>query len=234
MAYDFTTAVSWTDALEGWLENRINDERCFSSGEFSSECREIRPDFVFSQRRVGEAIRDRVGTSACSCYASTGDYPVQVTRVTQGLARTPAGVEVIVYGPTTSDADVYDFEVPIPFMGSPASLSAQAVTLVQFAPSPTSQLSLPYTTLKVAADGRLYLPKLLVDKFAKGHDEVYVEDDVTASMLVSADHSGFTMFKTYKVWNTGRVAFYGTSHPLTPGDEYKATLNGTILVVEEV
>jgi hypothetical protein len=111
------TAPDWRNAANYLVDYKIQQGMCFSSGEIVAELRTHRPTLRFSATNLGEHIRDLFYSGGMPHYddASGIQYPVQqVPRTTQGLARTPAGVTVFVYGPSQMAGSSHHFEVDIP------------------------------------------------------------------------------------------------------------------------
>jgi hypothetical protein len=106
----------WKLVTIALVDYRVGTDQCFSSGEIAREIRLYRPDLVFGVGELGEHVRKQHGAQALASYDDGFDevYPISVTRATTGRGRTPAGVQVVVYGKTQSDAQQHDFEVDIP------------------------------------------------------------------------------------------------------------------------
>jgi hypothetical protein len=112
----------WQEAVRDLIEYRVVNGLCFSSGEIAAVLRTHRmADLRFSVLRLGEYVRDLFYAGLMPQYAvedDNGDVeevsPLQVSRYTKGIGRTPAGQEVFVYGPTQEACDDHDFEVDIP------------------------------------------------------------------------------------------------------------------------
>lgn len=106
----------WRTVALAFVDYRIGTDQCFSSGEIARELRLYRPDLVFGVGELGEHLRQQHQNQALAAYDDGFDeaYPVNVTRTTTGRGRTPAGVQVVVYGKTPTDAQQHDFEVDIP------------------------------------------------------------------------------------------------------------------------
>jgi len=107
---------SWETAAMDLVRNYMENGECFSSGEIAREIRIHRPDLRFSVLKLGSYIRDQFYADAMGMYNIQGNtvFPVQVPRTTQGNGRTPAGVQVFVYGPDSAACFIHDFEVDIP------------------------------------------------------------------------------------------------------------------------
>jgi len=108
---------SWRDAVCKVIDQKLKDEKCFSSGEITKEIREQCPDLRFSHWDVGEYIRDLYfnGSFVFNGFPDRSDYDyVQVVRYTSGKTRTPYGMKVFVYAPTLESGLEHEFEVEIP------------------------------------------------------------------------------------------------------------------------
>ena len=97
-------------------------EDCLSSGGIVAVLRTHRmSDLRFSATNLGGYLRDLFDGDNMGKYLiddGFGDLeevsPLQVSRITVGKGRTPAGQLVFVYGPTQEICDEFDFEVDIP------------------------------------------------------------------------------------------------------------------------
>ena len=114
----------WRTVATAFVHYHIVTEDCFSSGEIARDIRLYRPELVFSVGELGAHIRQLHTQHRMPDYDDgfSQDYPVTTTRTTTGLGRTPAGKEVVVYGPSQSTALQHDFEVDIPPPGGPKQL----------------------------------------------------------------------------------------------------------------
>lgn len=112
--------TDWRDAAEEAVSYYVQKGLCFSSGEVARDLRTHRPDLRFSVLSVGEHLRDLFYAGAMPSYQDPygGTVPVQqVSRTTAGVGRTPAGINVFVYGPDQLAGDSHQFEVDIPKPG---------------------------------------------------------------------------------------------------------------------
>lgn len=106
----------WRQVALAVIASRVSSDQCFSSGEIARELRIYRPDLVFGVSELGVFVRAQHTAHDLPSYDTGFDeaYPISVVRTTDGHGRTPEGVEVVVYGPSTADALHHDFEVDIP------------------------------------------------------------------------------------------------------------------------
>lgn len=113
--------TDWRAAVEKTVGYLIAEGQCFSSGEVARWLRICEPSLVFSVPRLGEHIRDMFYSGSMPQYPDDGwgnpVSPSQMPRTTQGFTRTPAGVEVMVYCPDSSEGFAHGFEVDIPRPG---------------------------------------------------------------------------------------------------------------------
>ncbi|OHD28436.1 MAG: hypothetical protein A2Y38_14075 [Spirochaetes bacterium GWB1_59_5] len=119
------SVASWQDAVDNLVEFLISQAECFSSGEVVSHIRTHRADLKFKHAWVGERLQNSFANGSFPNYsggAGEGEVaPVQVTRQTSGLGRTPAGVSVFVYGLDQAVALAHHFEVDVPLPGPGAA-----------------------------------------------------------------------------------------------------------------
>jgi hypothetical protein len=106
----------WRQVALAMIAYRVSSDQCFSSGELARELRIYRPELVFGVSELGVFVREQHAAHALSSYDNGFDevYPVSVVRTTGGHGRTPAGIEVVVYGADRTEAQHHDFEVDIP------------------------------------------------------------------------------------------------------------------------
>jgi hypothetical protein len=168
-ADSITQAVSgitdWRPAVDALIAHIIEEGECFSSGEIARHLRYVNPALMFSVPGIGEYIRDLFYAGSMPEYEIDDGYgtidnmPVsQVSRLTQGLhpARTPAGLNVFVYCPDSTDGDNHDFEVYIPKPGETAETEPQPVPPSQLpvtAPAATPASSAPSGKTPVSIQG---------------------------------------------------------------------------------
>jgi len=119
-------STTWRDAVHDLISFHVENNQAFSSGEISRDLRVHRPDLRFSSLSVGNYVRDLFyggGMPSYTLQDGTQAYPYQVSRITEGTERTPAGIPVFVYCPDDTTGYAHDFEVHIPNpMGSPQTL----------------------------------------------------------------------------------------------------------------
>jgi hypothetical protein len=118
---DWSPGTSWRTLANDLIDFLISEGACFSSGEVARWLRIHMPNERFSVPTLGEHVRDLFYAGGMGMYPDDGYgspvYPSQVPRTTQGLGRTPAGVQVFVYCPDQNDGFNHPFEVDIPFPG---------------------------------------------------------------------------------------------------------------------
>jgi len=245
--------LDWRSAVPVLLEHWVNSDRCFSSGEVAACLREHRPDLRFSVLSVGEAVRDLFYSGGMPEYPDTGYSPVMTPRITEGLYpdRTPAGVEVFVYGPDDQACLEHDFEVYIPLPGqcqddAPAPAMAQTD---QAAADPTGNTPTAVAILgakvasldiraKVHNDCRLCVPRSAFELAVhlggqpmRGGDPVWVKVENDLATVVAQD-PGDDAYDEYNLASTrGRVLFPSPSTPFTPGDTFAVEVGkGTLTI----
>jgi len=237
--------------------------RCFSSGEVASALRVHRPDLRFSVPGLGEFLRDLFYSQQMPNYPDamaddgTGNMalaPCPVTmspRFTTGLYpdRTPAGIQVFVYGPEVGACDAHEFEVfipnpqkgetmasaPLPALGTPQPTRGTT----NGAPVTIGGIRTPVGDVEatVAADGRLYIPRSAFEACVhlagvpiRGGDPVFVKCTATEVEVTLVDQPGATR---YDLWAaTGRIAFANPVVPFTPGDKFKLCIDADKIVVK--
>lgn len=140
----------WRAACDAVVSYRLANGKPFSSGEVAAILRTFDPTLNFAVSGVGERLRDAFGQGEFDFSApeiekdtfgnpelddngdpklvvdGNGDVVMtktpaqQVSRYTEGLGRTPAGVLVFVYAPSYADGEAHNFEVDIPRPNIPA------------------------------------------------------------------------------------------------------------------
>lgn len=250
---DWRTAV--VDLLTAW----IAAGRCFSSGEVASALRVHRPDLRFSVPNLGEHIRDCFYGGTLPTYPpvddGTGvkvDVPVTMSpRTTVGLYpdRTPAGVQVFVYGPEVGACDAHEFEVFIPNPAAGETM-ASAPTPAKGTPAPArgqspkgpitiggSKTPVGDVVGTVWVDGRLSLPRSafevavhLAGTPIRGGDPVFVTCTATEAVVTLADVAGSTRYDLVTL--KGTVAFRNPVVPFVPGTKYKLAISAGKIVIK--
>ena len=86
--------------IDELIEFGMTEDLCFTSKEIVHVIRTLHPELKFTQRTAGRIVRDAMRNSSYT----------PVSRMTAGIGKTPAGQEVIVYGPNRDAAIEYDFE----------------------------------------------------------------------------------------------------------------------------
>ena len=251
----------WRTALALLLDHWVNAGRCFSSGEVAACLREHRPDLRFSVLSIGESVRDQFYSGTLPEYADDGNGsgPIAATmvpRITEGLYpdRTPAGVEVFVYGPGEDACHAHDFEVYIPLPGqgqadapdpemaqtdkAAADATGQTLSAVAILGAKVASLDI---RAKVHNDGRLCIPRSAFELAVhlgnapmRGGDPVWVKVTSDAATVLTSD-PGDDSFEEYGLATTrGRILFPSSdpANPFTVGDTYPVTVEKGALSVD--
>lgn len=229
---------SWRDAVCFLVDEKTNNNKCFSSGEISKEIREKRQDIVFSVYDVGQYLRD-LYYSDCITYNNV--QACQVPRMTVGAGRTPADVEVFVYSATSEDGFDYDFEVDIPLpdkaLGDATNYKEYGTVQGEAELRKDSQ-SDPVAT--VHSDGRLCIPRKAFDAFmyASGKainpgDKVHIQLDQSNERIVVSLYS-CTGTRSYDLTrDRGRVKYMpDDSLGWNSGDKYSISVSSNQLIVD--
>ena len=247
-----STATDWRTAANALCDWYIQHNRCFSSGEIAREIRLHRSDIAFSVRTLGEHMRDLFYSGGMRDYTDgygDSNYPMQVPRTTQGLGRTPAGIEVFVYCPEQAEGFAHGFEVDIPAppshrpqrqqVNAPQSVPATS------APPPKSGVTITGSTngkltATVHADRRLCISRGTFELFVhktgrplRGGDPVHIQftDDDKVVVTLDADPNGKSA--SYDLGAArGRVLFPSQSQPFNPGDSFTVTVDKDGLTVD--
>lgn len=186
------SAFDWREAVRLDINFRIENNECFSSGELATDLRTFRSDLAFAVGGLGEYVRDLCAQGEFPSYTDDQglpSYPLQVARITTGVAktiggqfvtgRTPAGQVVFVYGPEQAVCDAHEFEVYIPMppgvadhpnllpgpAGSPGSLPALPATPQGLGILITGQLAQADLVASVRQDGRLCVSRAAFEAF---------------------------------------------------------------------
>lgn len=258
-AAPIASSPDWRTAAADLIGFWIGEGRCFSSGEVASALRVHRTDLRFSVPNLGEHIRDLFYGGSMPEYADDGDpngtgslptLPVMVPRFTVGKFpdRTPAGVQVFVYGPNMAACDGHDFEVfipnpsknetmadapaPAPTKPEPARGSVKTPVTIGGAKHPIGDV-----TATVWPDARLGIPRAAFEMAVhlsgtpiKGGDPVFVTCGANEAVVTLADAAGAVR---YDLWTTqGRIAFANPVKPFTPGDTFKLDITAGKIVVK--
>jgi len=246
-----TAPVAWRDAAAVTVRTFIEEGQPFSSGEVVAVLRNHDGSLRFSSTRVGEYCRDLFYSQQMPQYMDDGmgqpTDPVQVSRITQGKfpTRTPAGVEVFVYGPNQSACDAHEFEIFIP---QPGECQADAPTAVVTPPmTPTVKAKqIAILGAKVAVmnlqahcrpDGRLEIPRNAFEACVhlggqpmKGGDPVFVKVEPAQVIISQIDPEDGS--KSYSLTTErGRVLIPGNGVQFAPGKTYPLQIGkGTITI----
>lgn len=257
-AAPIATSTDWRQAAIDLIAFWIQAGQCFSSGEVASALRVHRTDLRFSVPSLGEFIRDLYYGQQLPQYLDDGTAfgqpttPFMSPRFTTGLFpdRTPAGIQVFVYGPSPAACDAHEFEVfiPNPQAGETmASAPAPSTPVPQpargAAPTGTvfiggSKTAMSSITAKVAADGRVYIPRAAFETAVhlggtplRGGDPVYVTQTADEATVTLADVPGA---KVYDLWrDRGKIAFgsLDPAKPFNPGDTYQLVVEAGKITV---
>ena len=248
------TSADWRTAVSDLIAFWIGEGKCFSSGEVASALRVHRTDLRFSVPNLGEFIRDLFYGGSMPEYADDGagnpTLPSMSPRFTVGLFpdRTPAGIQVFVYGPNAGACDAHEFEVFIPNPAKNETM-ADAPTPATPVPQPArgqsgkgpvtiggSKTPVGDVTATVWPDGRIGIPRAafevcvhLAGTPIKGGDPVFVKCDANEAVITLGDVAGSTR---YDLWTTqGRIAFANPAKPFNPGDSFKLTIEAGKITV---
>lgn len=248
-------SADWRQAAQDLIGHWVDNGECFSSGEVASALRVHRPDLRFSVPSLGEHIRDLFYSNALPGYPDAdptcGKSPVTMSpRFTVGLFpdRTPAGVQVFVYGPEVGACDAHEFEVFIPNPAKGETM-ADAPAPAKTRPEPArGSMKSPITiggsktpvgdvVATVWPDGRLCVPRAafeaavhLAGNPIKGGDPVFVQCDAQQATITLVDLPGTTR---YDLWTTqGRIAFANPAKPFTPGDKHTMVVESGKITVK--
>ena len=234
----------WLGATDALLELFVGNRECFSSGEIAAHIRTYRPDIKFSvTTNIGEHVRDRFYAASMPLYLNTdGSHsPVEmVPRTTGGFTRTPPGTQVLVYGPSFTDATAHAFEIEIPqpgvvTPGNPLDTYGLPTRPVQAPVANFVNLTPRQVTIELRAtvhtDARCCVPRSAFEALLhetqtglKGGESVYVKVDANEA-VVSLDRAPGS--QGYQLTATrGRILFPHPAHPFKPGDAYKVTVDG--------
>lgn len=246
------TATDWRSAASALCDWYIEHNRCFSSGEIAYELRTHRPDLAFSVRTLGEHIRDLFYAGGMKDYVDgygDSNYPLQVPRTTQGLSRTPAGVEVFVYCPDQTEGFAHHFEVDIPKPGGqPQPAQRQRPATPPATPAQPPQPGVTITgsangklTATVHADRRLCISRGTFEVFVhrtgkpmRGGDPVHIRFDPNGDKVqvtLDPDPNGGSV--SYDLGATrGRVLFPSQGQPFNPGDTFTVIVDKDSLTVD--
>lgn len=244
--------ADWHPAANALVDHLIAEGECFSSGEVARWMRIHRPDLRFSVPTLGEHVRDLYYAGSMPQYPDDGYGvpmpPTQVPRTTQGLCRTPAGIQVFVYCPEAQKGFAHNFEVDIPTPGGAATVypNPPPVQTQPASGAPTIQITgasnVPLVALKatVQQDRRLQVPRSAFEAFVhfcgipmKGGDPVYVLIEADKAVITLADPGNGA--KPYDLTrDRGRVSFPAMpgTQPFEPGDVFMVNIAPAGLTVD--
>jgi len=244
-----TNAQDWRTAANALCDWYIEHNRCFSSGEIAYEIRTHRPDLAFSVRTLGEHMRDLFYSGGMSDYVDgygDSNYPMQVPRTTQGLGRTPAGVEVFVYCPEQTEGFAHHFEVDIPAPpGQPAQRQPKN-TPQSPAAAPQSGVTIKANangklTATVHNDRRLCISRGTFEVFVhrtgrplRGGDPVHIQfDGANDQIKITLDPDPSGQSAAYDLASSrGRVLFPNQGAPFKVGDTFTVTVDKDALTID--
>jgi hypothetical protein len=252
----------WRKAVQDLIAHLTAKGECYTSGVFSASMRHNRADaMVFSCPGVGELVKDLYYSGQLPSYADDGlgngpVLPVMVPRVTEGLypTRSPAGVEVFVYGPNEQACRDYQFEVfipnpmkgetmasaPVPAVGQTALAVADKTGKTKTAVAIMgTRLTSMDIQAKVWVDGRLMIPRNAFEAAVhlggtplRGGDPVFVKID-TDKVTVTLASTGDLCEKPYDLTRDhGRIAITRDNVPFIPGQAFACTVAAGIVTVD--
>lgn len=236
----------WQDATCKIIDIFTQEGQPFSSGEVAKELRTHRPDFVFGHRGLGNFIQDLHWTQAIK-FKDAADQPIlafQVPRVTKGVGRTPAGVEVFVYAPTKATGNSHDFEVdvPPPQFGATPQTTATPPTTTPSTPRQTPSFSATRDgelTAKVQGDKRIRVPRHAFDALShksghalQGGDDVFIAINSNEVSIYFDQQPGASRFSLSR--ERGAVRFHAPDNvaAFAPGSVYGITVEPNRLVID--
>lgn len=233
---------TWRDAVCAVVDNFLFERQCFSSGEVTKIIREERPDFRFSHWDIGQYLRDLYFGGVIEYQNQSNGRMIpatQVPRRTTGLSRTPAGVEVFVYGPSFSEARYHDFEVDIPRPLQDLTDPYDEYGTLD-GEGPMRNFDDAKTVATVHADGRLCIPRSAFDKYmhetgqhiAFG-DKVYIRlDRLNMKVFVNLDRRAGA--KAYDLTrDRGRVKYKPNDEfGWNPGDNFEIFVRNNGLEID--
>lgn len=244
-------ADDWRHAVTNLIDYYTRNDFCFSSGEIAAEIRNVNPIFNFSVYWIGEYVRDlfHSGSIQYLVQGNTGDdgdgearVPAfMVPRTTEGKYphRTPAGIEVFVYGPHPSLCEKHDFEVEIP--------TAPTGTRLDFNDAPDkdeewqkdeqdqSRRAPGDMTVRVHTDKRVCFTRPLIEAFFHARKQpvqsggsVFIRQDGAKLVLTLDQHPGADEY--HLSTSRGRVLYPLSSG--TPGTTFKVDITGDAIIVD--
>jgi hypothetical protein len=230
-------AKSWREAVSIIVDGKMNNYECFSSGEITKEIRTYRPDLRFSHWDVGQYMRDLYYDGEMIDFDD--NMAVQVPRRTQGKSRTPAGIEVFVYGPDYESAQNHDFEVEIP-----RAQVDMSIPYDEYGTQPNEDSQFSFNDDKVVAtvqgDNRLTIPRSAFDSFmlktgqkiAFG-DKIHIKYDPD-DMKVKVSLSQIDNSKPYELTrDRGRVKYKPDEDPSwSSGEKFSVKVTNDGLEVD--
>lgn len=241
--------TDWRQSVVALVAHLIQENECFSSGEIARHLRNTNKKLVFSVPRLGEYVRDLFYGQMPEYQTPNGPVaPVQVSRVTQGLFpdRTPAGVNVFVYGPDVALCEAHEFEVFIPRPDEIGKPEPQPVT-----PDPQGVLITgkvdPLTgddhKATVNSEGRLCISRNAFEACVhmggqpmRGSDQVFISNDtVTNTVTVSQTPTGIPNEDVHSLSaERGRVLFTSKdpNRPFVPGTSYRLIIGPGVIKVD--
>jgi hypothetical protein len=249
---------NWREVANDLIDHLVANGECFSSGEIARWLRIHRDDLWFSVPNLGEHVRDLFYASGMASYPDDGFgnpvYPCQVPRTTQGLGRTPSGLQVFVYAVDQTAGFAHNFEVDIPKPGDAATSYPDDATVAAASakqPQPKAQVgvtiqgsSKPLVAMKatVQKDRRLQVPRSCFEAYVhfcgatlRGGDPVFVKVEADKATITVSDPGNGA--KEHNLWATsGRVSFTSPGTPFNPGDVFLVNIapNGLTIDLTQV
>ena len=262
---DLATILSgitdWHQAVDALVAHWALEGECYSSGEVAAALREHSPNLRFSVPNVGAYLRDLFFAETLPGYDDgMGDteQPLQLLRPTEGLypSRTPAGVEVYVYGPDQDTCMDHAFEVFIPIPGGQESQAdAPVEALGQTAQAAADSSGNTPTAVailgaKIASadircgvqpDKRLTVPRRAFEYAVslgghpmRGGDPVWAVQKDGIVTVYTSDPADLTQRQYALTTDRGRVLIPSDdlSAPFVAGETYKVAVSAGQLVID--
>jgi hypothetical protein len=252
---NMATYTDWRTATIDMIAYFIEMRMPFSSGEVTRAIRLGNPNLRFSATALGDLVKEQFYGGTMPNYLDDFDnpiYPVQVPRTTQGLGRTPAGLQVFVYAPDQASGDAHPFEVDIPVPGAqpvatpgpqaapavqppaPVAPQGQSPVVVHGAPS-----ALKDHRASVGADRRLTIGRGTLEAFShaagmpiRATDPVFVSflpNRIEVTLVQPTTHPSAPYDLTR---SKGQIVVASPAQPFTPGEVFKADVTAAALVVD--
>jgi len=254
---NLNTYMDWRTATIDLIAYFIENGLPFSSGEITREIRIGNPNLRFSATALGDFVKEQFYGGTMPNYLDDFDnpvYPVQVPRTTQGLGRTPAGLQVFVYAPDLSSGTNHPFEVDIPVpgqpvVGTPSVLGTNPAPQPPTPPAPVVPASpviihgvpsaLKDHRATVGTDRRLTIGRGTLEAFSHAAGfPIRATDPVFVTFLPGRIEVGLvqpTQYPSAKYDLTrtkGSIVLASPAQPFTPGEVYKVDVTASALTVD--